>query len=200
MKGISPPHIAVANLRGQPLPPSPLHQVRSHSTVGPSTFSQSMTTLGEPDRHERVDHSGHPHPNHPYSLGRFGHAQSSFSVGTDRGYAYSSASLDRERSREEPRDGREANSKANTKNSNLSPLTLDGELNPMGQAGPSRRGSAWTFESTTGAKEKHRERGEENWVEHAKMKSPEMNRDPARAAAKRWIESPMEMVDRSRPW
>lgn len=187
------------------MPPSPLQQVRSHSTVGPSTFSQSMTTLGETDRHERVD-PAYPNANHPYRSGRLGaYTNSAMSLEPDRGYTYSSASLDRERSRDgayDVRNGREAHvlSKGQTKDSNLSPLTLNGEPEAAGQAGTSRRGSAWTFESTTGVRDKQRDRGQENWVEHAKMKSPELNRDPARAAARRWVDSPVEMVDRSRPW
>ena len=183
------------------MPPSPLQQIRSNFSVEPSAFSRSMTTLEETGRHGIKEHAGQSHPNHPYRSGRPGpYAGSSLSVGPERGYSYSSASLDHERSRDDTGDARDAKSKATTKDSNLSPLTLSEEPAAAGQAGPSRKWSAWTFGSDAEAKEKQQDRGEENWVEHAKMKSPELNRDPTRVAATRWVESPMEMVDRSRPW
>jgi len=174
-KDISPPHIAVANLRGQPMPLSPMQQIRqrSNSNLGLSTFSRSMTKLEEPSA-ETADHP--THSDHPYRSNKSGL------------FNNSSVSVLRQYTPEEEPDARRGK-----------PDPLFSPTSPMeDQTTASGHLASWAFGDES--KSKERERGEESWVEHSKMKSPETSRASVRNTGRRWVDSPVELVDRSRPW
>ena len=147
---------------------------RSNSNLGASAFSRSLTTLEEPSA-ENVDHP--VHPNHPYRMNKGGNL-----------FANSSVSLLRDRVQEEeihPRD--------------TGPDPLFSPTSPMEERDASRgRMASWAFGDDVRAKE--RDKGEESWMEHTKLKSPEPSRAPLRNAGRRWVDSPVELLDRSRPW
>lgn len=167
---ISPPHIAVANLRGKPLAPSPLQHFRgrSTSTLGRSAFSRSMTTLEETDtdRPDDGEEDAWGQSNDPYgrrsSLGATG-------------------------------DGVNGKGKSPDvkRNSNLSPLSLSEEA---------RRFGGWSFGQTARNEDKAGQGDEQSWVEHRRRKSLEPAKDRLQHDDRHWVESPLEMVDRSRPW
>jgi len=169
-KEISPPHIAVANLRGQPMPLSPMQQrrQRSNSNLGPSAFSRSMTTLEEPTA-DKIDHP--IHPNHPYR-------------GRGALFANSSVSILKERVPEEEDI------------TQVDPA-LFSPTSPVDDQSTARgRLASWAFGDDA---KNTRERGEESWVEHTRVTSPEPSRR-VRNTGTRWVDSPVELVDRSRPW
>jgi hypothetical protein len=146
---------------------------RSNSNLNPSSFSRSMTTLEETGT-EKIDHP--VHPNHPYRSGKGGNL-----------FANSSVSVLRERVPEEDYELLEAG-----------PDPLFSPTSPMEDRDASRgRMGSWAYGADTRAREK--DKGEESWMEHTKFKSAESSRAPLRNAG-RWVDSPVELVDRSRPW
>lgn len=77
------------------------------------------------------------------------------------------------------------------RNTNLSPLSLTES---------SARFGGWSFTETAQNGEKSGQGDEQSWVEYPRRKSVEPVRDRLQHEERHWVDSPLEMVDRSRPW